>query len=822
MNSFETLLESIKERLPDFLALNKLDISTGKISCLNPNHKDSNPSMSLFHKSGNKILHCFACGAAYNIFHVSNLLCDTPIRGTGFITITIPNLCNKLGVPYSEDDLKLSSEEMAIREYRELYENVALTINEVSDYTHTAERGWSNETCKSLNVGVVKWNEFKDRLISKGKYDLEYLLSHDIDSSKFDEHSIVYTIRDKYGRVSGFSARRINWTKGDVDTKFKNTSGKVPIYTKGNTLYGYHIAKDYPQERVDIFEGYGDFITAYQAGHKSCVAICGTSFNNDHIELLRAAGFTHLNMVLDSDPVGIEKMRKYLFEYSGNLDVRLTVMTMPFEDSQPMDQRDPDDFIRLYGIKDYLSIKPQSMFDWRFNELKKEDKDPRELVRILIPAIIAEPSPIEQGHMCSELADFTKISEEDIRSEVKLRSNKMVKDIAETAISKLRTAKDSLEILSILDRTHNKVKEATAKKDLSVLHATEPLKHFEKWFNDSQFTHEISNTWKTGWKIFDNPMVLGGIKKKESILLLPGSPNHGKSSLLINIVRQILNPSNDNKNLSILFWSLDDPRNVTWNKIMSSICKVSVLDAGNPNRKIYKDPVLATRYKDSYDFIKSQVASQRLIVKGHEIGKNLEGLETWIKHVQDTTGNNVLLCIDAINDMKTGDPNIDSNERVKYIELYNWMQSQTEKLQFSLATVCHVTKQGISKGMPTIDDIAESGKAIYACKIIGMVYSGLDDRSKPKDKCDMYWEDNEDTEAMDNRKPIVLLDIQKNKETAFKGELYFKHKPECAWMEEMPKEDVKNLKALNAAVIRKNNEDIIIETQGNLDFDNFD
>lgn len=800
MNSFETLVDNIKDRLIDYLHLNNISWNGKNIKCLNPSHDEKNPSMGMISKPGNKLLHCFTCGASYNIFHIANILKNKPLRGTGFVTITVPELCQELNISYNPEDLVVSSENIAIREYRELYEMAADTINEISEYKYTIERGWSEKLCKDNNVGIVDWDKFKNRLCEKGKYTVEYLIAHEIDSRIFNKDSLVFTVRDKYGNTIGFAGRRINYIKGGEFPKFVNTSGRVPIYKKGANLYGYHIAIKHPQERIDVYEGYGDWLTAQQAGLKNCVAICGTEFTDSHIALLKDAGFTHINLVLDSDVAGIDKMKTFLHRFSTAQDVRITVMVIPFEDSQPLDQRDPDDFIREYGLKDYLAIKPQTLFDWRFEELKQSGLDPKEMTKTLIPCIVAETSPILQGEMCSRLAALSDISEEDIRAEVKLRSNKIVKDISETAISKLRAAKDSLEIVNILDKTINRIKQVTNKKDLSLLHITEPLRHFEKWFNDAQTTQQIANTWKTGWGIFDNPVVLGGIKKKESIILLAGSPNHGKSSLLINIARKILDPINSNNNLSLLLWSLDDSRNVTWNKLISSMCKMSTLNTGNPYRKIYNDPMLKNNYNNAYEFLKGQISSQRLVVKGTEIGNNLESLETWIKHVQDTTGNNILLFIDAINDMKTGDPSTDSNERIKYIELYNWMQQYTEKLQFSLATVCHVTKAGISKGKPCIDDISESGKAIYAAKAIGMVYSKLDDKSQNKDNCTTYWNDTEDMEAVDTRKPIIELDIQKNKETAFKGQLWFKHKPECVWIEEMSSTEVRDLRLNNAAI----------------------
>lgn len=62
--SFEHKIE-IKNRLPDYLAFKGIDYKR-KFKCLNINHQDNSPSMS-FDKSNCKV-HCFSCGANYDIF----------------------------------------------------------------------------------------------------------------------------------------------------------------------------------------------------------------------------------------------------------------------------------------------------------------------------------------------------------------------------------------------------------------------------------------------------------------------------------------------------------------------------------------------------------------------------------------------------------------------------------------------------------------------------------------------------------------------------------------------------------------------------------
>lgn len=74
----EQAKETIKSRLPDYLKNRGIDINKGKnFRCLNPEHNDSNPSMS-FDKEHFRV-HCFGCGASYDTFDLIGL--DYGVKG---------------------------------------------------------------------------------------------------------------------------------------------------------------------------------------------------------------------------------------------------------------------------------------------------------------------------------------------------------------------------------------------------------------------------------------------------------------------------------------------------------------------------------------------------------------------------------------------------------------------------------------------------------------------------------------------------------------------------------------------------------------------
>ena len=69
--------EEAKKYLPDYLLKRGIDINK-KFSCLNPNHEDVHPSMS--YDSNRCCVHCFSCGADYDIFNLVEI--DTGLAGS--------------------------------------------------------------------------------------------------------------------------------------------------------------------------------------------------------------------------------------------------------------------------------------------------------------------------------------------------------------------------------------------------------------------------------------------------------------------------------------------------------------------------------------------------------------------------------------------------------------------------------------------------------------------------------------------------------------------------------------------------------------------
>ena len=72
---------SLKKKLPIYMSHHGYDLQR-PIKCINPEHDDRSPSMSVFTgDDGIPKLHCFSCGVSYDVFNCAHVLNHKPITG---------------------------------------------------------------------------------------------------------------------------------------------------------------------------------------------------------------------------------------------------------------------------------------------------------------------------------------------------------------------------------------------------------------------------------------------------------------------------------------------------------------------------------------------------------------------------------------------------------------------------------------------------------------------------------------------------------------------------------------------------------------------
>ncbi len=110
---------------------------------------------------------------------------------------------------------------------------------------------------------------------------------------------LMIPIFDDLERVVGFSGR----TLGEGNPKYLN-SREDSVFSKKNILYNLNNAKKINSDELIIVEGFFDVISLHRLKIKNVVALMGTAFTKEHIELIRKYKYKTITFLLDQDNAG--------------------------------------------------------------------------------------------------------------------------------------------------------------------------------------------------------------------------------------------------------------------------------------------------------------------------------------------------------------------------------------------------------------------------------------------------------------------------------------------------------------------------------------
>lgn len=257
-----------------------------------PFHNEKTPSFTV--NDEKQFYHCFGCGAHGNA--IDFLMNYDRLEFVESIE-ELATLHN-LEVPYEAGDGPNQFERhqrqglYSLMETLSGYYHQMLSARNADSARHYLnQRGLSEEVVARFAIGYAPagWDnvlkrfgqtqEQRQSLIDAG------MLVIDEKQRGYDRFRdrIMFPIRDKRGRVTGFGGRVL----GNSVPKYLN-SPETGIFHKGRQLYGlYEAQQSHPQPaRLLIVEGYMDVVALAQFGIDYAVASLGTSTSAEHIQLL--------------------------------------------------------------------------------------------------------------------------------------------------------------------------------------------------------------------------------------------------------------------------------------------------------------------------------------------------------------------------------------------------------------------------------------------------------------------------------------------------------------------------------------------------------
>ncbi len=385
-----------------------------------PFHGEKSPSFSV--SPDKQLYHCFGCGAGGNVF---SFLME--LEGLTFIE-TVKKLAERTNVElpevYSVQQQMVTGPQQTLREAHkraaELYHHILTFTEEGREgRNYVEQRGFTHAQIEQFHLGFApnKWNALTT-ILAQQNVPLDLLVQGGLLGKRDDYYDrfrnrLMFPIWDGQGNVIAFGGRTMTGDK----PKYLNSSDS-PIFNKGHTLYGLHLARPAIRKEatVILFEGYIDVIAAWGAGVTNGVATLGTALTEEQARIIRRNAETAI-ICYDADRSGQEAAFRAakLLEQAG---CQVQVAQLP-------DELDPDDYIHKYGPESFrTNVIGNSLTLMAFKMLylrKGKDLQNDEVRMRYIEDVLGEISTlhraVERDHYLRQLANEFSLSLETLKQD---------------------------------------------------------------------------------------------------------------------------------------------------------------------------------------------------------------------------------------------------------------------------------------------------------------------------------------------------------------------------------------------------------------------
>lgn len=292
---------------------------------------------------------------------------------------------------------------------------------------YVLKRGITLETINQFKIGFSPENpQLLINFLTKKGYKLADLISSgtfgqsQYNSRLYDRFQgrLVFPLSDYRGRILGFSGRILPTSKNQNSAKYIN-SPETEIYHKSQNLFGLHLAKESIRAKnyVLVVEGEFDMITPFQSGIQNIIAIKGTAFTQEQLQLLRRFTDT-LILALDSDFAGNNAAKKSIeLADSMEFDIKVLILSDKY--------KDPDDAVKI--DLDYFKKQIELAVPvWDFiiqSQIKNNNpqtvKGKKEILSTVLPFLVKIKNSVIRSDYFQKLAIELNSSHESIIEESK-------------------------------------------------------------------------------------------------------------------------------------------------------------------------------------------------------------------------------------------------------------------------------------------------------------------------------------------------------------------------------------------------------------------
>lgn len=408
-----------------------------------PFHDDHSPSMSI--SKDKQIFRCFVCGTSGNVISF--------VRDYEKVSFqeAVEILGKRIGIKLQSDKSVKSSPYQELYDIynisKEYYKNNLNTKEGEQARSYLSKRNLTKETIDYFDIGLSLDGNLTSSLSKK--HDIKKLIDIGLSNSEGKDlfkNRIMFTIKDNEGRTVAFSGRKYVLNN---EPKYINSKESI-IFKKGTILYNFYNSKEYirKQKEIIISEGFMEVIRLHTIGIDNTVALMGTSFTKEHLNIIKNLK-CKVVLNLDQDDAG-----KTATISIGNTLLENGIDTTVILFSK---YKDADELISNEGKEPFENAYKSrvSFIDFKLNYLKmnrdlNNSEDLSNYIKDSIKAINEIDDDILRELKIKELSKNYDISEDIIRSKITNTSVIERKEIPKKEIIKKKYDKYDISEIRIL------------------------------------------------------------------------------------------------------------------------------------------------------------------------------------------------------------------------------------------------------------------------------------------------------------------------------------------------------------------------------------
>lgn len=257
------------------------------------------------------------------------------------------------------------------------------------------------------------------------------------------------------------------------------------------------------------------------------------------------------------------------------------------------------------------------------------------------------------------------------------------------------------------------------------------------------------------------------------LYLIAGAPNLGKTAFMTHMAWNI---AHQNKEFFCIYVTLDDNTKKVYPRFAAIASRLPMNVFSMPMRFLAGNPRYYEAYMRGMQALASSIDKMTVLDQSH--GLEIEVIEETVYRYRDLlagTGRVPALFVDNFHDLETFDRTKMREKNDRYEFIATRLKALAVTANIPIFATTEVKKIGLRR--PTQDDIRETGNIVYEADVIFGIYNEV---SLKNEAAQIYFLTEEDGP----KRPVLEVDVLKNKLSSYKGRLFYHFVPELSYLQE--------------------------------------